>query len=159
MSRPFRLRPVGFIDPCQPSTASKPPSGRGWLHESQGVLRRATAKCLILLRWKGGRAVYGSGLEKRAALLDLVRLSANASGFTAKIAKPPGGLLHQVAPCPVPVGSKIRSKISAHHHNRSSIRAHAPHDSSTNGSAILSAPTRRDDGPGLVTTHLLHGAS
>jgi bifunctional non-homologous end joining protein LigD len=33
MSRPFRLRPVGFIDPCLPSTASKPSSGPGWLHE------------------------------------------------------------------------------------------------------------------------------
>jgi bifunctional non-homologous end joining protein LigD len=33
MSRPFRLRPVGFIEPCLPSTAAKPPSGPGWLHE------------------------------------------------------------------------------------------------------------------------------
>jgi bifunctional non-homologous end joining protein LigD len=30
---PTRLRPIGFIEPCRPSTASKPPSGPGWLHE------------------------------------------------------------------------------------------------------------------------------
>ena len=44
MSRPFRLRPVGFIDPCQPSTASKPPSGRGWLHEIKHDGYRLMAK-------------------------------------------------------------------------------------------------------------------
>src|SRR3977135_2266276 len=33
MSRLGRLRPVGFIEPCQPSTAAKPPSGHGWIHE------------------------------------------------------------------------------------------------------------------------------
>jgi bifunctional non-homologous end joining protein LigD len=33
MSRPVRLRPVGFIEPCQPSTASDPPDGPGWIHE------------------------------------------------------------------------------------------------------------------------------
>ena len=37
---PLRLRPrrprrsaVGFIEPCQPIGAAKPPSGPGWLHE------------------------------------------------------------------------------------------------------------------------------
>jgi bifunctional non-homologous end joining protein LigD len=35
----FRLRPrprrptIGFIEPCQPIGAAKPPSGTGWLHE------------------------------------------------------------------------------------------------------------------------------
>ena len=28
-----RRSPVGFIEPCQPIGAAKPPSGRGWLHE------------------------------------------------------------------------------------------------------------------------------
>jgi bifunctional non-homologous end joining protein LigD len=28
-----RPRPLGFIEPCQPTTALKPPSGPGWLHE------------------------------------------------------------------------------------------------------------------------------
>ena len=29
----LRARPVGFIEPCQPTTALKPPIGPGWLHE------------------------------------------------------------------------------------------------------------------------------
>jgi hypothetical protein len=34
-SRPIRTRskPPGFILPCQPALAGKPPSGPGWLHE------------------------------------------------------------------------------------------------------------------------------
>ena len=31
--RPKRLRPPGFIVPCQPILASKVPAGDGWLHE------------------------------------------------------------------------------------------------------------------------------
>ena len=27
------LRPDGFIEPCQPIGAAKPPSGASWLHE------------------------------------------------------------------------------------------------------------------------------
>jgi bifunctional non-homologous end joining protein LigD len=26
-------RPVDFIEPCQPTTAPKPPAGPGWIHE------------------------------------------------------------------------------------------------------------------------------
>ena len=26
-------RPIGFIEPCQPSAAHKPPSGPGWIHD------------------------------------------------------------------------------------------------------------------------------
>src|SRR6476619_4908425 len=35
VSRPIRSRskPPGFILPCQPALAEKPPSGPGWLHE------------------------------------------------------------------------------------------------------------------------------
>jgi bifunctional non-homologous end joining protein LigD len=44
MSRPFRLRPVGFIDPCLPSTAAQPPSGSGWLHEIKHDGYRLMAK-------------------------------------------------------------------------------------------------------------------
>jgi bifunctional non-homologous end joining protein LigD len=35
VSRPIRTRskPVGFILPCQPALADRPPSGLGWLHE------------------------------------------------------------------------------------------------------------------------------
>jgi hypothetical protein len=34
-SRPVRSRskPPGFILPCQPALAQRPPSGPGWLHE------------------------------------------------------------------------------------------------------------------------------
>jgi bifunctional non-homologous end joining protein LigD len=28
-----RIRPAGFIEPCQPTTVPGPPSGPGWLHE------------------------------------------------------------------------------------------------------------------------------
>jgi bifunctional non-homologous end joining protein LigD len=28
-----RVRPIGFIEPCQPTTALKPPSGPNWIHE------------------------------------------------------------------------------------------------------------------------------
>ena len=35
VSRPLRsrLKPEGFILPCQPALADRPPSGPGWLHE------------------------------------------------------------------------------------------------------------------------------
>src|SRR4051795_9421725 len=35
VSRPIRTRskPAGFILPCQPALAERPPSGPGWLHE------------------------------------------------------------------------------------------------------------------------------
>ena len=35
VSRPIRSRstPPGFILPCQPALADRPPSGPGWLHE------------------------------------------------------------------------------------------------------------------------------
>src|SRR3954454_16302818 len=35
VSRPIRTRskPPGFILPCQPALAGRPPSGPGWLHE------------------------------------------------------------------------------------------------------------------------------
>jgi bifunctional non-homologous end joining protein LigD len=28
-----RARPIGFIEPCQPTTALKPPTGANWIHE------------------------------------------------------------------------------------------------------------------------------
>jgi bifunctional non-homologous end joining protein LigD len=30
---PSRSKPPGFILPCQPALADRPPSGPGWLHE------------------------------------------------------------------------------------------------------------------------------
>ena len=32
LARP-RTLPVGFIEPCLPSPADKPPSGTNWIHE------------------------------------------------------------------------------------------------------------------------------
>jgi bifunctional non-homologous end joining protein LigD len=42
--RPTLLRPVGFIEPCLPSVAAKPPSGPGWLHEIKHDGYRLMAK-------------------------------------------------------------------------------------------------------------------
>jgi bifunctional non-homologous end joining protein LigD len=44
MSRPIRRHPVGFIEPCLPSTAAKPPSAPGWLHEIKHDGYRLMAK-------------------------------------------------------------------------------------------------------------------
>jgi bifunctional non-homologous end joining protein LigD len=33
MGAMFRTRRLGFIEPCLPSSAERPPSGRGWFHE------------------------------------------------------------------------------------------------------------------------------
>ena len=30
---PRRVLPVGFVEPCIPTLAAKPPSGPGWVHE------------------------------------------------------------------------------------------------------------------------------
>ena len=46
VSRPIRTRskPVGFILPCQPALADKPPSGPGWLHEIKFAGYRVIAR-------------------------------------------------------------------------------------------------------------------
>jgi bifunctional non-homologous end joining protein LigD len=43
-----RRSPVGFIEPCQPIGAAKPPSGRGWLHEIKldGFRLMAQRRCV-----------------------------------------------------------------------------------------------------------------
>jgi bifunctional non-homologous end joining protein LigD len=33
MVRPRAARPIGWIEPCQPTTALKPPAGPNWIHE------------------------------------------------------------------------------------------------------------------------------
>jgi ATP-dependent DNA ligase len=33
MLRLHAVRPLDFIEPCQPATAVKPPIGPGWIHE------------------------------------------------------------------------------------------------------------------------------
>src|SRR4051812_1487645 len=46
VSRPIRSRskPPGFILPCQPALAERPPSGPGWLHEIKFVGSRVIAR-------------------------------------------------------------------------------------------------------------------
>jgi bifunctional non-homologous end joining protein LigD len=43
-------RPLGFIEPCQPSAAHKPPSGPGWIHEIKHDGYR-------MMAWRAGRRV------------------------------------------------------------------------------------------------------
>jgi bifunctional non-homologous end joining protein LigD len=45
-----RLRPVGFIEPCLPTTAARPPSGPQWLHEIKHDGFR-------LMAWRDGERV------------------------------------------------------------------------------------------------------
>jgi ATP-dependent DNA ligase len=44
------LRPVGFIEPCQPTTGLKPPIGPGWIHEIKHDGYR-------LMAWRTGERV------------------------------------------------------------------------------------------------------
>jgi bifunctional non-homologous end joining protein LigD len=39
-----RTRPSGFIEPCQPSTAERPPSGSDWVHEIKHAGYRMMAR-------------------------------------------------------------------------------------------------------------------
>jgi bifunctional non-homologous end joining protein LigD len=43
-------RPFGFIEPCQPSAAHKPPSGPDWIHEIKHDGYR-------MMGWRAGRRV------------------------------------------------------------------------------------------------------
>jgi bifunctional non-homologous end joining protein LigD len=55
MLRP--LRPDGFIEPCQPIGAAKPPSGPGWLHE----IKLDGFRLMALRRGVGGRLLTRNG--------------------------------------------------------------------------------------------------
>jgi hypothetical protein len=35
MLRLRAARPIGFIEPCQPTGALKPPIGKNWIHETK----------------------------------------------------------------------------------------------------------------------------
>ena len=61
---PLRLRPrcprpptVGFIEPCQPIGAAKPPSGAGWLHE----IKLDGFRLMAQRRGVGGRLLTRNG--------------------------------------------------------------------------------------------------
>jgi bifunctional non-homologous end joining protein LigD len=49
------LRPDGFIEPCQPIGAAKPPSGAGWLHE----IKLDGFRLMAQRRGVGGRLLTG----------------------------------------------------------------------------------------------------
>jgi bifunctional non-homologous end joining protein LigD len=51
------LRPDGFIEPCQPVDAAKPPSGAGWLHE----IKLDGFRLMALRRGLGARLLTRNG--------------------------------------------------------------------------------------------------
>ena len=51
------LRPDGFIEPCQPIGAAKPPSGAGWLHE----IKLDGFRLMAQRRGVGGRLLTRNG--------------------------------------------------------------------------------------------------
>jgi bifunctional non-homologous end joining protein LigD len=57
--RPRRPRPptAGFIEPCQPIGAAKPPSGAGWLHE----IKLDGFRLMAQRRGVGGRLLTRNG--------------------------------------------------------------------------------------------------
>ena len=65
VSRPLRSRskPDGFILPCQPALADRPPSGPGWLHEIKFDGYR------VIARKDGARCAYARGPEEIVAKL------------------------------------------------------------------------------------------
>ena len=75
MLTPLRTLPVGFIEPCLPSPADKPPSGANWIHEIKHDGFRLMARRdpvgirLIPGGMTGGRAVQRqlSAMAPRAA--------------------------------------------------------------------------------------------
>src|SRR5215510_11880286 len=75
-------RPAGFIEPCLPSPAERPPSGPGWVHEIQHdgfrlMVRRDGAGIRLITRnghdWSGRFpliAEAAGALKARSFLLD-----------------------------------------------------------------------------------------
>ncbi len=67
-------RTVGFIEPCLPSPAAKPPTGAGWLHEIKhdgfrNMAQRNGAGVWLLSRvLRSMRIDDGSGLRGRQGL-------------------------------------------------------------------------------------------
>ena len=51
---PARIRADGFVDPCIPTLAAKPPAGPDWVHE----IKHDGYRLIVPLRWGGSAAVY-----------------------------------------------------------------------------------------------------
>jgi ATP-dependent DNA ligase len=58
----YRVRPPGFIEPCLPSPADKPPCGSNWIHEIKHdgfrLMARRDASGILLLTRKGHDWTY-----------------------------------------------------------------------------------------------------
>jgi ATP-dependent DNA ligase len=89
-----RRSPVGFIEPCLPSPAPRPPSGDGWIHEIKHdgyrmMARRDGAGIRLLTRngndWSGRfpRIVEAvNGLRVKSCLIDGEVVACNESGLS-----------------------------------------------------------------------------
>jgi bifunctional non-homologous end joining protein LigD len=88
-----RPAPSGFIEPCLPSTAAKPPSGIGWIHEIKHdgyrvMVRRDAAGVRILTRnghdWTSRFPLIASAanvLRAKSFLIDGKAVACDASGL------------------------------------------------------------------------------
>jgi bifunctional non-homologous end joining protein LigD len=68
---PRARRPAGFIEPCLPSLAARPPSGPGWLHE----IKHDGYRLMAQRHGVGGRLLTRNGNDWSArypAVLDAI---------------------------------------------------------------------------------------
>jgi bifunctional non-homologous end joining protein LigD len=93
LSRPRPARPAGFIEPCLPSPAQRPPSGPGWVHEIKHdgfrmMVRRDPAGVRLLTRnandWTRRYpliAEAAGALKARSFLLDGEAVACDGDGM------------------------------------------------------------------------------
>src|SRR5215471_1193272 len=93
MLSPTRLPPSGFIEPCLPSRADRPPSGPGWIHEIKHdgfrlMARRDAAGVRLLTRngidWSGRFpliAEAAGNLKVRSCLIDGEAVACDENGL------------------------------------------------------------------------------
>jgi hypothetical protein len=60
LSHPKRALPAGFIAPCLPTSAPRPPSGKPWLHE----IKHDGGTCRELGRYQSFVATVESGQRR-----------------------------------------------------------------------------------------------
>jgi bifunctional non-homologous end joining protein LigD len=95
LSRPRPARPAGFIEPCLPSPAERPPSGPGWVHEIKHdgfrmMVRRDPAGVRLLTRnghdWADRYPMIfaaAGGLRVRSVLIDGEAVACDGDGMPA----------------------------------------------------------------------------
>jgi bifunctional non-homologous end joining protein LigD len=91
----LRTHPAGFIEPCLPSRAERPPSGPGWVHEIKHdgfrmMVHRDPAGIRLLTRcgndWTQRYpliAAAGGGLRVRPCLIDGEAVACGDDGLRA----------------------------------------------------------------------------